>query len=87
MTTQQSNAHSPQEPESTLASEPSSRHLGIWFFPVVAFAVCCKPAETNRTGKHREGSRTPVKEICRLAASVRHRTLVVSGHARAPGQS
>jgi hypothetical protein len=45
--------------------------LGIRFFPAVAFAVSCRPAETKPADKNREVSRTSMNETCCLAATVR----------------
>lgn len=87
MGTQQSNTDISQEPGSALASAPPSRQLGIRFFPVVAFAVSCKPAETEPADKHREESRGSMNGPCDLAANVRPSPSVVSGNVGAPGQS
>jgi hypothetical protein len=65
----------------------NARALGIRFFPVVAFAVSCKPAETKPADKHREGSRSSMNGTLCLAANFRHSTSVVAGDARVPGQS
>jgi len=36
--------------------------IGIRFFPAVAFAVSCRPAETKPADKNREVSRTSMNE-------------------------
>ena len=79
MVTQQSKADHSQKPGTTLACAPSNRQLGIQFFPVVAFAVNCRPADN-----HREGSKRSVNGACRLAESVVRSATEVSGNARAP---
>ena len=61
--------------------------LGIEFFPVVAFAVSCKPAQTRPADTPRQGGRNLMNEACRLAATVRPGTSAVPGNAPAPGQS
>jgi hypothetical protein len=61
--------------------------LVIQFFPVVAFPVSCRPAETKPADKHREGSRSSLSETCRLTANVGRSTWQVPGNARAPGQA
>jgi hypothetical protein len=61
--------------------------LGIVFFPVVAFAVSCKPAQTRPVDTHHQGGRNLMNEACRLAATVRPSTSAVPRNAPAPGQS
>ena len=87
MMTQQSKADHSQKPGSTLARAPSNRQLGIQFFPVVAFAVNCKWADTKPADNHREGSKRSMNGACRLAESVGHSTSEVPDNARAPAQS
>jgi hypothetical protein len=84
---QQSKAGISQEPGSILAEEPSSRQLRIQFFPVVAFAVSCKPGEIEPADKQREGSRSSMHGTCPLSANIGPGTLAVPGNACAPGQS
>ena len=89
MVTQQSKAEYSRKPGSTLAGAPSNRQLGIQFFPVVAFAVNCKPADTKPADtkpadNHREGSKRSMNGACRLAESVVRSATEVSGNARAP---
>jgi hypothetical protein len=64
-----------------------AKTLGIRFFPVVTFAVRCKPAQTRPADTYREGSRSLMDGTCRLAATVRPSTSAVPGNAPAPGQS
>ena len=83
MMTQQSKADHSQKPGSTLARAPSNRQLGIQFFPVVAFAVNCRPVDTKPADNHREGSKRSVNGACGLAESDGHSTSEVPGNARA----
>ena len=85
MGTQQSKADHASETEHQLERAQSGDTLGIRFFPVVAFAVSCKPAETRPADKHREGSRSSMNGTCRLAANVRPGTSAVPGNASRPG--
>ena len=87
MRTQQSKAAISQEPGFTLAGAPSSSQIGIRFFPVIAFAVSCKPAETKPADKPREGSSSSINGTCHLAANVGPSTSAVAGNALVPGQS
>jgi len=61
--------------------------LGIRFFPVVAFAVSCKPAQTRPADPHRENLRSSMNGTCRLAVNFRPNTSAVPDNAPAPGQS
>ena len=61
--------------------------LGIRFFPVVTFAVSCKPAQTKPADPHREDRRSSMNGTCRLAANVRPNTSAVPDNAPTPGQS
>ncbi len=85
MDTQQTKADISQEPGSTLAGAPSSRRLGIQFFPVAAFAVTCKPAETKPADKHREGGKSSLTGTCCLDANIGRSTSEVPGNALASG--
>jgi hypothetical protein len=83
MVTQQSKADHSQKPGSTLARAPSNKQLGIQFFPVVAFAVNCKPGDTKPADNHCEGSKRSMNGACGLAESDGHSTSEVPGNARA----
>ena len=61
--------------------------LRIRFFPVVAFAVSCKPAHIRSAETHREDSRNLMNATCRLAAVVRLSTSAVPDNAPVSGQS
>jgi hypothetical protein len=78
--------HRDEELQFTLPTM-NPKTLGIQFFPVVAFAVSCKPAETKPADKHREGSESSMNETCRLAANVGSRATNAPGNARASGQA
>ena len=70
MRTQQTKADISQKPEFTLANAPSSRRLGIQFFPVAAFAVICKPARAKPADKYREVGSSSITGTCCLDAKV-----------------
>jgi hypothetical protein len=57
------------------------------FFPVVAFAVSCKPAHIRSADTHREDSTELMNVTCRLAAVVRPSTSAVRDNALVSGQS
>ncbi len=61
--------------------------VGIRFFPVVAFAVNCKPAQIQPADTHREDRRNLMNATCRLAAAVRPASSAVPDNAPTPGQS
>jgi hypothetical protein len=83
MVTQQSKADHSQKPGFTLARAPSNRQLGIQFFPVIAFAVNCRPGDTKPADNHLEGSKRSMNGGCGLAESDGHSTSEVPGNARA----
>jgi hypothetical protein len=83
MFTQQSKDDHSQKTGSKLAHTPSNRQLGIQFFPVVAFEVNCRPADTNPADNHPEGSKRSINRACGLAESVVPSATEVPGNARA----
>ena len=66
-----------------LAGAPFNRQPGIQSSPVVAFAVNCKPGDTEPADNHREGSNRSMNGARCLAQSVGHSTSEVPGNARA----
>jgi hypothetical protein len=60
--------------------------LGIRFFPVVAFAVSCKPAQTKPADTLRESSRSSRNGAYRLAVNLRPSVSAVPGNAPAAGR-
>jgi hypothetical protein len=64
----------------------NSKTIGIRFFPVVAFAVSCKPVQTRPVDTHRESPRSSRNGTCRLAVNLRPGTSAVPGNASAQGR-
>ncbi len=83
MGTQPYKADSSQKPGSTSARAPSNKPIGIQFFPVVAFAVSCKPGDTRPADGHLEGSKRSVNEACCLPDSAGPRPSEAPGDASA----
>ena len=87
MDTQPSKADNSQKPGSALARAPFGTQFAIQFFPVVAFAVSCKPAESKLADQYRQGSRSSMNGTYRLAANVGYSTSEGPGNACAPDRA
>ena len=87
MDTKPSKTDNSQKPGSALARAPFGTQFAIQFFPVVAFAVSCKPAESKLADQYRQGSRSSMNGTCRLAAKLEHSASEAPGNAGAPGRA
>ena len=87
MDTKPSKTDNSQKPGSTLARTPLRRQLAIQFFPVVAFAVSCKPAEPKPADQYRQASSSSMNGTYRLAANVGYSTSEGPGNACAPDRA
>jgi hypothetical protein len=58
-----------REPASKLSDAPAGTRLSVRFSPPVAFAVCCKPANTKLADMQHEGGRRSVNGIYYLVAN------------------
>ena len=87
MGNQQGKTDISQEPASKLSDAPAGRRLGVRFSPVVAFAVCCKPANTKLADKWYKGGRRSVDETHYLAASLASNASESPGNAGATDQA